>query len=115
MFDITDIPDWCAFESYQKPLPTGPMAGEVQADMVTKSPIINAHRIRSPFLLCIGGKDLRVPPHFRTLVRELRVNGVAHKVLYYPESNHSLDEVEVEIDVVLNSVLWLKKYVLNQD
>ncbi|KAE9555179.1 hypothetical protein FO519_001603 [Halicephalobus sp. NKZ332] len=109
MFDITDIPDWCAFETYSKPLPTGPMAGEAHAEMVAKSPIVNAHRIRAPYLLCIGGKDLRVPPHFRTLVRELRVNGVKNKVLYYPESNHALDEVEVEADVVINSILWIKE------
>jgi len=109
MFDITDIPDWCAFEAYTKPLPTGPMAGEAQPEMVAKSPIANAHRIRSPYLLCVGGKDLRVPPHFRTLIRELRINGVKNKVLYYPESNHALDEVDVEIDVVINTILWIKE------
>uniref|UniRef100_A0AC34QTL9 Acylaminoacyl-peptidase n=1 Tax=Panagrolaimus sp. JU765 TaxID=591449 RepID=A0AC34QTL9_9BILA len=110
MFDITDIPDWCAFEAYGKPLLTGPLAGEANAEMVAKSPIATAHKIRSPFLLIIGGKDLRVAPHFRTFLRELRINGVTNKVLYYPESNHALEEVEVDADLQINTILWIKEH-----
>uniref|UniRef100_A0AC34QTQ3 Peptidase S9 prolyl oligopeptidase catalytic domain-containing protein n=1 Tax=Panagrolaimus sp. JU765 TaxID=591449 RepID=A0AC34QTQ3_9BILA len=84
--------------------------GEANAEMVAKSPIATVHKIRSPFLLIIGGKDLRVAPHFRTFLRELRINGVTNKVLYYPESNHALEEVEVDADLQINTILWIKEH-----
>lgn len=112
MFDITDIPDWCVFEasgSNSNNIDTA-IDPKLSKAMLAKSPIAHAHKIKTPYLLAIGGKDLRVPPHFRHLIRMLRKNGVENKVLYYPESNHALNDVEVEIDVVLNVALWIQKY-----
>uniref|UniRef100_A0A7E4VQQ4 acylaminoacyl-peptidase n=1 Tax=Panagrellus redivivus TaxID=6233 RepID=A0A7E4VQQ4_PANRE len=111
MFDITDIPDWCAFEANGATNQIDAALDPALSDaMLARSPIARAHNISAPYLLAIGGKDLRVPPHFRHLIRILRKNGVENKVLYYPESNHALDEVDVEIDVVLNVILWIQKH-----
>uniref|UniRef100_A0A914PN06 Peptidase S9 prolyl oligopeptidase catalytic domain-containing protein n=1 Tax=Panagrolaimus davidi TaxID=227884 RepID=A0A914PN06_9BILA len=111
MYDITDIPDWCAYESNCSSLEPGKaLNSELEQAMISKSPIVNAHNIKAPYLLVIGGKDLRVPPHFRALVRTLSVNKVTHKVLYYPDSNHALDEVEVEADFSINSALWFQAH-----
>ena len=113
MLDITDIPDWCAYEANCAPLQPGkPLDATLEKQMLACSPATRSHAIRAPFLLVIGGKDLRVSPHFRSFVRGLSANGVTHKVLYYPESNHALDEVDVETDVEINTALWFQKYAL---
>lgn len=77
MFDLTDIPDWCFYESTGKSfdfksLPTQ----EERQQMYNSSPIAHLDKINTPYLLLIGEKDLRVVPHYKAFIRNLRSRGV---------------------------------------
>ncbi|PAV59911.1 hypothetical protein WR25_12511 [Diploscapter pachys] len=111
MHDITDIPDWTLYEgtgdqdfSWKKPLNNT----ELQA-MFQSSPIAHADKVKNPYLLLIGEKDLRVVPHYRSFIRTLKANGVRTKILSYPSSNHPLEEVDVEADYSINMLRWFQK------
>jgi hypothetical protein len=79
-------------------------------------------------MLLNGEKDLRVVPHFFAFRRNLKARNVpcecvlqlslwavrcseyTFRVLTYPESNHPLEEVDVESDFVINTARWFEKY-----
>ena len=90
------------------------------------SPIFHVEKVETPYLLLIGKKDLRVVPHFQGFIRRLQANGVPCKyvtfvlrevsifwilrVLNYPDSNHPLEEVEVEADFAINMLSWFAEH-----
>jgi dipeptidyl aminopeptidase/acylaminoacyl peptidase len=43
------------------------------------SPIVHAKNIRTPYMLLVGEKDLRVVPHFAGFIRCLQANGTPSK------------------------------------
>ncbi|PAV58408.1 hypothetical protein WR25_12361 [Diploscapter pachys] len=111
MHDITDIPDWTIYEgtgnedfSWKNPLNSAQMQ-----KMFESSPIAHAHKIRAPYQLMVGEKDLRVVAHYRAFMRTLKANGVKAEILSYPNSNHPLDEVEVEVDYAINAIRWFQE------
>ncbi|XP_015120350.1 acylamino-acid-releasing enzyme isoform X2 [Diachasma alloeum] len=107
MFTISDIPDWCAAvtnSSYDE------MSSEETAEMVVKmfkcSPIVHAHKVKAPTLMLIGKNDLRVPPsQGKHWYLRLKANGVKTKMLVYAD-NHPLSTGPVEIDEIINAILW---------
>lgn len=103
----SDIPDWTYVESglsyTQDILPTG---GAYQS-MLEKSPIIHLKNVNAPVLLCIGGKDARVPPsQGKAYYRLLKANNKVAKLLYYPEDSHPLSGVETDGDNIVNICKW---------
>lgn len=115
MHDLTDITDWTFYEG------TGqwtdfktPLTQQERDRLFSSSPIAHVHKIRTPYLLLIGEKDLRVVPHFRGFVRTLQARGVNVKVLSYPESNHPLIEVDVEADFAVNMLAWFEQHAATQ-
>ncbi|TKR63435.1 hypothetical protein L596_027268 [Steinernema carpocapsae] len=111
MHEITDITDWCTVEGtgedhdYSKGL-----TSEQVAKMYDASPIAHVDKVKTPYMLLIGEKDLRVVPHYRGFVRTLQARGVPTKILSYPESCHPLEEVDVEADFAINMIRWFDKY-----
>ena len=103
----SDTPDWTYVESgldyTQDVIPT---SGSVSS-MLGKSPIIHVANVRAPVLLCIGGKDVRVPPsqgmHY---FRVLKANNKVVKMLYYPSDGHPLSNVETSADSMINICKW---------
>ncbi|KAF8376118.1 dpf-5 [Pristionchus pacificus] len=109
MHEITDIPEWTIVEG------TGVMPDwkktlneKERKMMFDASPIAHVEKVVTPYLLLIGGKDLRVVPHYRSFIRNLQARGIENKVLYYPESAHPLEEVDVEADFAINIVRWFQ-------
>ncbi|XP_063974905.1 acylamino-acid-releasing enzyme-like isoform X2 [Diachasmimorpha longicaudata] len=111
MFTISDIPDWCAAVtnvSYDD------MSSEETTEMVVKmfkcSPIVHAHKVKAPTLMLLGKKDRRVPPsQGKHWYLRLKANGVKTKMLVY-DDNHPLSTGPVEIDEIINSILWLNDH-----
>ncbi|CEF67807.1 Acylamino-acid-releasing enzyme [Strongyloides ratti] len=105
--DISDIADWAVYESLNKIYNWGKyLTLEERKEMFMKSPISLVENVTTPYLLLIGEKDLRVVPHYRPYIRTLQARKVLCKVLTYPKSNHSLQEVDVEADYSINTILW---------
>ncbi|KAI1723574.1 prolyl oligopeptidase family domain-containing protein [Ditylenchus destructor] len=91
MHDITDITDWERVAMYES------------------SPICHVDKIKSPYLLLIGEKDLRVVPHYRAYIRALQARNIKCRVLTYPDSNHPLDEIDADADFTVNLLrCWTK-------
>jgi acylaminoacyl-peptidase len=112
---LTDIPDWCyiesglQFEAGHVPTP------DEYAHMLRISPIAHVSRVRAPLLLMVGTADARVPlAQGLDYARILRARGGTVRTLMYPDSQHSLnDKLSFEIDVYLNSFLWMSHFVRN--
>ncbi|GMR47213.1 hypothetical protein PMAYCL1PPCAC_17408 [Pristionchus mayeri] len=110
MHEITDIPEWTVVEGTGKmPDWKKTLSEEERKTMFLASPISHVEKVVTPYLLLIGGKDLRVAPHYKAFIRNLIARGIENRVLYYPDSDHPLDEVDVEADFAINMVRWFQK------
>lgn len=116
MYTISDIPDWCAAETgtpFLESLPPSTMDtkySEIYLKMFNRSPIIHADKVKAPTLLLLGSNDVRVPFFQGKLwYYRLIANSVKAKMLIY-EDNHSLSSDPVEMDSVINGVLWLMEH-----
>lgn len=110
-YELSDIADWavvCA--TGRLPDWTKPLTVEQREKMYNDSPISTVSNVKTPYLLLIGKKDLRVPGHYGSYIRNLSKRGIPHKVLIYPESCHRLEEVEVDADYAINIVRWFNTY-----
>ncbi|RZF34360.1 hypothetical protein LSTR_LSTR008899 [Laodelphax striatellus] len=108
---ITDIPDWCATctagAAYSF---KGDVSKEDLMKMYDASPIRHVHKVVTPTLLLIGKKDVRVPcSQGLQFYHKLRAHGVQTKLMFY-EDNHSLRQIPVDIDAILNSILWFYEH-----
>jgi len=113
MRSVTDIPDWCYVEAgidlSHSSDPSTPLTGEHVAKMYNASPAAHAHRIKSPVLMLIGAMDRRVPPSQGwSFYHLLKAYGVKTRMQWYPESVHSIGEVDPEADAWINIALWFK-------
>ncbi|XP_046424381.1 acylamino-acid-releasing enzyme-like [Neodiprion fabricii] len=113
MFTISDIPDWCPAVtgfSYHESVPQ-PLGTEMFVKMFESSPIIHADKVRAPTLMLIGTNDLRVPSSQGKLwYQRLKAINVVTKMLVY-EDNHQLSSGPIEIDNIINTVLWHLEHV----
>lgn len=118
MFTISDIPDWCAAEInylFDEKNVTESNLMEICAKMFSCSPIIHAHKVKAPTLLCIGTDDLRVPPSQGKLwYHRLNARDVKTKMLVY-EDNHPLSSGTAEIDNIINACLWLLEHTSTEE
>uniref|UniRef100_A0A7I4YP95 Acylamino-acid-releasing enzyme n=1 Tax=Haemonchus contortus TaxID=6289 RepID=A0A7I4YP95_HAECO len=110
MHEITDIPEWTLVEGTGESGDwTKVVSEEQQKMMFNSSPIAHVEKVVTPYLLLIGEKDLRVPPHYRAFVRNLLARGIPCKVLTYPSSAHPIDEVDADADASINLIRWFQK------
>ena len=107
----TDIPDFSYFESGLCYTEDAALSNEAATIMLSKSPILLVANITSPVLLCIGGKDARVPPsQGKYFYRLLKANKKMVKMLYYPNDSHPLSIVETDGDNVINVCKWFYQH-----
>ncbi|XP_065201049.1 acylamino-acid-releasing enzyme-like isoform X2 [Planococcus citri] len=108
---LSDIPDWATVESgfpYEG-LTAVVDNPEIINKMMEVSPIKYIKNVKAPTLLLLGKKDLRVPPsQGLAYYHALKELNVPTKVLFY-EDNHSLSTVPVEMDSIINSIIWFKR------
>ncbi|RUS18686.1 Alpha/Beta hydrolase protein [Endogone sp. FLAS-F59071] len=96
----TDIPDW-NFAELGEPydfIKPPVLAPEQYARFYERSPIANAHKIKTPVLLLIGENDRRVPPsEGYGLYYVLKGKGdVDVRLKAFPDVGHSLDSMDAE-------------------
>jgi len=108
MVTETDIPDWCYCEGGGDYDAAHMPSGEDYKKFFEMSPVSHATKIKTPLLMLLGLKDLRVPPsQGLNFHRTLKARGVKTKCLVYPKSTHSLsDSVRTEGDVWINVLKW---------
>ncbi|EZA54140.1 acylamino-acid-releasing enzyme isoform X2 [Ooceraea biroi] len=113
MVGTSDIPDWCAVEAgcpYDIIAGPQPDNMDIYVKMKKCSPIVHVDRVKAPTLICLGTKDLRVPPSQGAMwYHRLKANSVKTKMLVY-EDNHQLGSGPVEIDNLINDCLWLLEH-----
>lgn len=110
MFTITDIPDWAAVETGLSYIELEEMNATAFEKMRKCSPITHVSSVAAPTLVLVGSKDKRVPSsqgiHY---YYRLLSNNVKTKLLLY-EDNHPLNQVPIEMDNLINSVLWFLQH-----
>lgn len=110
MFSVTDIPDWTAVEAGYQYNVLQDMSIEAFEKMKKCSPINHMNNVVSPTLFMVGKKDARVPSSQAIgYYHLLHSNNVKTKLLLY-EDNHPLSQVPVEMDNLINSVLWFMQH-----
>ena len=116
MAAISDIPDWCASESFGTKDLT-PYAQiyaatpEQAAKMHQVSPIAHVQNVKVPTLLMLGKEDLRVPYSQGLLYhRLLKARGIETRCFIYDDV-HSLYKINVEFDCFLNMVKFMEKFI----
>ncbi|XP_041130550.1 acylamino-acid-releasing enzyme isoform X1 [Polyodon spathula] len=111
MIGSTDIPDWCMVEAgfdYSTDALPDPAVWE---QMLNKSPIRHAPKVKTPVLLTLGEDDKRVPSKQGIeYYRALKALGVPVRLLWYPGNNHSLSKVDAESDGFMNIALWISQH-----
>jgi acylaminoacyl-peptidase len=111
MSDLTDIYDWTVVEGTGTyPDVTRALTAEQRNQMYDSSPIAHVEKVKHPYLLIIGEKDLRVVPHYTAYIRNLRARKVPCKVLSYPDSCHPVDEVDADADMCINVLHWFNTH-----
>jgi dipeptidyl aminopeptidase/acylaminoacyl peptidase len=78
-----------------------------------RSPVVFAHRSKTPTLVAGGLRDRAVPPgqaieYFRALIE----NGVEAELALYPEEGHGVRKLPAAIDLSTRIVGWLDRFVL---
>ncbi|KAL3932382.1 MAG: hypothetical protein SGBAC_010873 [Bacillariaceae sp.] len=113
MVTATDIPDWCHAETLGKYDFTkfrGPDSDELQT-MYATSPIVHVSKVKTPTLMALGMKDLRVPPsQGMEMFHALQSAGVDTQLLVYLEDNHALNRVATEADHWIHIRQWFNQY-----
>ena len=123
MVGVTDIPDWCWYETienFKDFKPTGEVANlchpgnmteEHYAEMFRKSPMYHVNKVKTPLLLQIGEDDARVPPSQGiAYYRALKSNNVDTEIYMYKNNCHPLGKVDCSADVTLNLLRWFESY-----
>ena len=80
MYSISDIPDW----AYVEAIGTDPdfsksLNNDALAKMFNSSPMAHVGKAKTPYMILVGEKDLRVAPHHRPFIRTLKFNKVPCK------------------------------------
>jgi acylaminoacyl-peptidase len=115
MVTSTDIPDWCYVEacgSYNFSSYRPPTMEEIQT-FYNVSPIQYVQQVKTPTLVALGLKDLRVPPSqglewyhsLCNLNKELPM-----RLLLYENDDHAIDGVASDADHWVHIQQWFNKY-----
>jgi len=115
MFGLTDIPDWTMVEGItngMKSYHSGVLPSPDQfKEMFSRSPIYHVDKVKTPTMILVGMKDLRVPPSQGIqLYKALKARGVETDLKVFPEDCHPLSKVETEAEVFVLTINWFLKH-----
>ena len=116
--------DWCHVEAnncYDFKVYKHATAIELN-EMLNKSPVTHVNNVITPLIICLGGKDRRVPAfqgieYYHSLIssykhRENKNIKNKLKLLYFPEDNHALDKVCTNLSFfIINIFIELHLYI----
>jgi len=109
----TDIPDWSFTETGLEFDPMIVPTAEIYSEMLKRSPLVNVDQIKTPLMLMIGGKDIRVPTsQGLELKRALEARSAPLRVMWYPDCSHPLSEVKPEADAFINIIKWFDDHIV---
>ena len=122
MTTTTDIPDWCHVETFGAKTTSNndavnsistPANADQLAKMYHVSPIQYASKVKSPTLIAIGLKDLRVPPSqgisFYHSLTQL-VHNDTKQLLIYPDDSHPIGAPTSQANHWLHIHRWFHKF-----
>ncbi|CAH9104025.1 unnamed protein product [Cuscuta europaea] len=114
MVGTTDIPDWCYVEAFGREgisvFMEAPSSEQLSV-LFSKSPIAHVSRVKSPTLMLLGAKDLRVPVSTGLqYAHALTEQGVKVKVIMFPEDSHGIERPQSDFESFLNIGVWFKKF-----
>lgn len=117
MHSSTDIRDWCFTEigcfqwkmkDTMESLLTNP---QVLERMWKHSPISHIQSCQAPTLLLLGGSDRRVPPSQGIEWHQILLSKqIPTKLLWYPDSDHSISDSPCSDDAWIHTLMWFDKY-----
>ncbi|KAK1439527.1 hypothetical protein QVD17_05347 [Tagetes erecta] len=114
MVSTSDIPDWCFVETFGTrglSIYTEAPSPELLSSFHEQSPISHISKVKTPTLFLLGAKDLRVPvTNGLQYARALKQNGVAVKVIVFPEDIHPINRPQSDFESFVNIGVWFKKY-----
>ncbi|GJQ11064.1 hypothetical protein GpartN1_g2855.t1 [Galdieria partita] len=117
MHSSTDIRDWCFTElGYSTWEAKDKMESllaqpDILARMWSHSPISHIKNCQAPTLLLLGGSDRRVPPSQGIeWYQILKSKKIPSKLLWYPDSDHSINDSPSNDDAWMHTLLWLDEY-----
>eukprot|EP00871_Galdieria_phlegrea_P002550 jgi/Galph1/3296/GphlegSOOS_G1986.1 len=114
MHASTDIRDWCFTElglPSQKSKPFLAVNSDILQRMWKHSPISYVQQCRAATLMLLGGSDRRVPPsQGMEWYQILTSQKVPTRLLWYPNSDHSLSESPTSEDSWVQTLLWLEEH-----
>lgn len=115
MAGTTDIPDWCYVETFGsekgRSMCTDAPSSEHLSVLYSKSPIAHVSRVKTPTLVLLGAKDLRVPVSTGLqYAHALKEKGVEVKVIMFPEDTHGIERPQSDFESFLNIGVWFKKH-----
>ncbi len=77
-----------------------------------QSPVMHAHKVRTPTMVVCGGLDRCTPPEeARQFHNALSAHGVDTALITYPEEGHGVRKWPAVIDYGARFVMWIEKYV----
>jgi len=112
MYSTSDIPDWVYGQTFNRDNKQFALKEEDLKSLYEASPISKVHNCKTPILLNLGQKDLRVPHssglYFYHSLKQLSQSEI--KLCVYPDDSHPLNTPEAELDTNLNIFSWFEKY-----
>ncbi|MBL8647245.1 MAG: S9 family peptidase [Sphingosinicella sp.] len=76
-----------------------------------RSPVMAAHRARTPTLFVAGAHDRNTPPtQALEFCRSLREAGVEAAMLTYPEEGHGIRHLPAAIDLAARTAIWFDRH-----
>jgi dipeptidyl aminopeptidase/acylaminoacyl peptidase len=77
----------------------------------SRSPVMHAHKVRTPTLLVCGALDRCTPPEEAVQFHNaLRANGMTSVLVTYPEEGHHVRKLPANIDFSARLVAWFEAY-----
>jgi len=79
------------------------------------SPLKDVHKVKTPTLILVGGKDVRVPKQQSIeFYRGLKENGVDTKLFIAPREPHGWKELKHRLFKINTELEWFEKYIRNK-
>ena len=77
----------------------------------TRSPVLQASRVRTPCLNVAGARDRSTPPEqAREFHQALTANGVESALVIYPEEGHGIRSYSVMTDFLTRVTMWFDRH-----